>query len=110
MASSILAITGNDLPFASLGGKYPRLELNQLGLCHARHTKIEATNLKDVASITIVHRYFILLVLKTYQHLFPANDIDSLSKGIAASTLSPALQIIVYILLIVFQHGQLQDT
>ena len=39
MASSILAITGNDLPFASLGGKYPRLELNQLGLCHARHTK-----------------------------------------------------------------------
>ena len=39
MASFILDITDNDLPFASLGGKYLRLELNQLGLCHARHTK-----------------------------------------------------------------------
>ncbi len=29
--SSILVITGNDLSFASLGGKYLRLDLNQLG-------------------------------------------------------------------------------
>ena len=39
MTSSILVITGNDLSFASLGGKYLRLDLNQLGQCHARHTK-----------------------------------------------------------------------
>jgi hypothetical protein len=38
VASFILDITDNDLPFASLGGKYLRLELKQLGLCHARHT------------------------------------------------------------------------
>ena len=42
MTSSILVITGNDLSFASLGGKYLRLDLNQLGQCHARHTKIKS--------------------------------------------------------------------
>jgi len=31
MTSFILAITDNDLSFASLGGKYLRLGLNQLG-------------------------------------------------------------------------------
>jgi len=31
LASFILDITVNDLPFASLGGKYLRLDLNQLG-------------------------------------------------------------------------------
>ena len=31
MTSSIIAITDNDLSFASLGGKYLRLDLNQLG-------------------------------------------------------------------------------
>ena len=39
MISSILAITNNDLPFDTLGGKYPRLGLKQLGHFHARHTK-----------------------------------------------------------------------
>jgi hypothetical protein len=57
MASSILAITGNDLPFASLGGKYPRLGLNQLGYCHARHTKKEIRATNWVARISLRFMY-----------------------------------------------------
>ena len=61
MASSILAITGNDLPFASLGGKYPRLELNQLGLCHARHTIEGAASIAGVAPFACLWNFHVII-------------------------------------------------